>query len=67
MLSRSRSTHHLNKLGTNVGPISPMLHTKSKGHRPSGSGEDGFLKDFTIYERGSYLGHVTKTYRLDFG
>ena len=23
-----------------VGPTSPMLHTKSQSHRPSGSGED---------------------------
>ena len=23
-----------------VGPTSPMLHTKSQGHRPSDSGED---------------------------
>ena len=25
-----------------VGPTSPMLHTKSQGHRPSGSGEEDF-------------------------
>ena len=36
-LSRSRSAlvNHLNNL---VGPTFPMLHTKSQGHRPSGSG-----------------------------
>ena len=40
-LSRSRSTkdHHLKNL---VGPTPPMLHTKSQGHRPSGSGEEDF-------------------------
>ena len=33
-----------------------MLHTKSQGHRPSGSGEEDFLKVFTIYGRGGHLG-----------
>ena len=45
---------HLNALGvgqgqpriiiwTNlVGPTTQMLHTKSQGHRPSGSGEEDF-------------------------
>ena len=31
-----------------VGPTAPMLHTKSQGHRPSGSGEDEF-KGFLPY------------------
>ena len=30
-----------------VGPTFPMLHTKSQGHRPSGSGV--FQRVFTIY------------------
>ena len=40
-LSRSRSSkdHHLKNL---VGLTSPMLLTKSQGHRPSGSGEEVF-------------------------
>ena len=38
-----------------------MLHTKSQGHQPSGSGEEDFLRVFTIYGRGGHLGHVTKT------
>ena len=38
-----------------------MLHTKSQGHRPSGSGEEDFWRVFTIYGRGGHLGHVTKT------
>ena len=36
-----------------------MLHTKSQGHQPSGSGEEDFLRVFTIYGRGGHLGHVT--------
>ena len=35
-----------------------MLHTKFRGNRPPGSGED-FLKVFTINWRGGHLGHVT--------
>ena len=57
-LCRSRSTqnNHLNKLGT---PTSSILHTKSQGHWPSGSRWED-VKGFTIYGRGSHLGHVTK-------
>ena len=44
-----------------VGPTTPMLHTKSQGHRPSGSGEEDFQRVFTIYGRGGHLGHVTRT------
>ena len=36
-----------------------MLHTKFHGNRPAGSGEEDFLRVFTIYGRGSHLGHVT--------
>ena len=36
-----------------------MLHTKSQGNQPNHSGED-FLRVFTIYGRGSHLGHGTK-------
>ena len=43
-----------------------MPHTKFQGHRPSGSGED-FLKGFTIYGCGGYLGHVTKIFGIPFG
>ena len=35
-----------------------MLHTKIRENRPASSGED-FLVVFTIYGRGSHLGHVT--------
>ena len=43
-----------------------MPHTKSHGHRSSGSGEKikGF---FTIYGRGCYLCHVTKIFCIHFG
>ena len=34
-----------------------MLHTKFRGNRPTGSGEEGFRRDVTIYGRG---GHVTE-------
>ena len=43
-----------------------MLHTKSQGHRPSGSGEEDFLRVFTIYGRGGHLGHVTRTICTNF-
>ena len=41
-----------------------MLHTKFHGNRPAGSGED-FLRVFTIYGRGGYLGHVTRIMSSD--
>ena len=36
-----------------------MLHTKFHGNQPTGSRDEYFLKAFTIYGRGSHLGHVT--------
>ena len=33
-----------------------MLHTKFRGNRPAGSGEEDFLKVFTIYGHGGHLG-----------
>ena len=40
-----------------------MLHTKFRGNRSTGSGEE-FLTDFSIhvhvYGRGGHLGHVTQ-------
>ena len=35
-----------------------MLHTKFRGNRPAGSGEEDFLRVFTIYGHGGHLGHV---------
>ena len=43
-----------------------MLHTKFRGNRHAGSGEENFLVVFTIYERGGHLGHVTKISRTNF-
>ena len=43
-----------------------MLHAKFQDHRTSGSGEEYFVKDFTIYWHGSYLGHVTWTFYINF-
>ena len=38
-----------------------MLHVKFQNHRPSGSGEEDFLKVFAIYSHGGHFGHVTLT------
>ena len=43
-----------------------MLHTKFRGNRPTGSGEEDFLRVFTIYVRGGHRGHVTNIMSLDF-
>ena len=37
-----------------------MLQTKFHGNRPTDSGEENFLRVFTIYGHGGHLGHVTK-------
>ena len=37
-----------------------MLHTKFHENRLAGSGEEDFLRVFTIYGRGGHLGHVTQ-------
>ena len=38
-----------------------MLHSKSQGHRPSGSGEKDFKRGFPFMGVVAKLGHVTKT------
>ena len=43
-----------------------MLHTKFRGNRPASSGEEVFLKVFTIYGRGGHLGHVTQMSQTKF-
>ena len=43
-----------------------MLHTKFRENRPAGSGEEDFLRVFTIYGRGGHLGHVTSIMLSDF-
>ena len=43
-----------------------MLHAKFQYHRPSASGEEDFLKVFTIYSYGGHLGHLTWTIYINF-
>ena len=43
-----------------------MLHTKFRGNRPAGSGEEDFLRVFTIYGDGGHLGQVTIIMSSDF-
>ena len=43
-----------------------MLHTKCHENRPAGSGEEGFLRVFTIYGHGGHLGHVTQMPRTKY-
>ena len=43
-----------------------MLHTKFRGNRPAGSGEEDFKRVFTIYGHGCHLGHVTSIISSDF-
>ena len=43
-----------------------MLHTKFRGNRPASSGEEDFLRVFTIYGRDGHLGHVTSIMSTDF-
>ena len=43
-----------------------MLHAKFQNHRPSGSEEEDFEKNFAIYSHGSHLGHVTLTIYINF-
>ena len=43
-----------------------MLHTKFRGNLSAGSGEEDFCRVYTIYGRGSQLGHVTSIMSSDF-
>ena len=43
-----------------------MLHTKFSGNWPAGSGEEDFLRVFTIYGHGGHLGHVTSIMLINF-
>ena len=43
-----------------------MLHTKFQNHWLSDSGEEDFLRFFSIYSNGSHLGHVTLTIYIKF-
>ena len=42
-----------------------MPHTKFHGNRPAGSGEEDFLRVFTIYGHGGHFGQVTSIVSLD--
>ena len=43
-----------------------MLHTKFRENGHAGSGEEDFLRVFTIYGHGCHLGHVTRIMSSDF-
>ena len=43
-----------------------MLHTKFPENQPTGSGEEDFLRVFTIYGRGGHIGHVISIMSSDF-
>ena len=43
-----------------------MLHTKFRGNRSAGSGEEDFKRTFTLYGHGGHLGHVTSIMSSDF-
>ena len=43
-----------------------MLYTKFRDNRPAGSGEEDFLRVFTIYGCGGHLRYVTRVSRTKF-
>ena len=43
-----------------------MLHTMFQGHWSIGSGEEDFVKVFTIYGHGGHVGHVTLLICINF-
>ena len=43
-----------------------MLHTKFRGNQSAGSGEEDFLRVFTIYGHDGHLGHVTSIILIYF-
>ena len=43
-----------------------MLHTNFHENRPAGSGEEYFLKVFTIYGHDGHLGHMTMIILTNF-
>ena len=43
-----------------------MLHIKFRRNRSAGSGEEDFLRVFTIYGRGGHLGQVTSIMLITF-
>ena len=49
-----------------IEPTSPLLHTMSQGHQPSGSGDENYQRVFTIYGHVRHLDHVTRTICMKF-
>ena len=43
-----------------------MQHTKFRENQPTGSREEDFIRDFTIYGHGGHLGHVTRIMLTNF-
>ena len=43
-----------------------MLHTKFQDHRTYGSGEEGFLKVFTLYGHGGHFSVLIWTIYINF-
>ena len=43
-----------------------MLNTKFQGNWPSGSGDEDFLRVFTIYGHGSHLGQMNMAKYINF-
>ena len=43
-----------------------MLHTKFCENQPAGSGEEDFLRVFTIYGRGGHLGDPDAANKISF-
>ena len=43
-----------------------MLHTKFRGNQPTGSEEEDFRRDFTIYEHNRHLCHMTRIMLINF-
>ena len=43
-----------------------MLQTNFLGNQSAGSGEEDFLRVFTIYGHGGHLGHVTSIMSSNF-
>ena len=43
-----------------------MFYARFQYRRPSGSGEEDFLKVFAFYSHGGHLGHVTLTIYIHF-
>ena len=61
-VKRSRSGIILSNF---IGPMSPLLHTKPRGHSPFGFRRKRFLKGVTIYGHGGHLDQVIQMLRTN--